>query len=222
VRQGLLTVAGTSLAMIIQLGLAALSTANLLSLISDGLFWLKWFGVAYLAYLGASAITACITKKPNQSNITLGSFQRGFFVSLTNPKTLVFFVAFLPQFVSDGNNYSEQIIILSVTFWLIAITVDSSYVLIARVIEHVLTGRVAERWQNGLSGGLFLAASSQPQIVRLMRCHNVKCRAIKHEVSNDTCRVTKHNCPCPFQMTKERVDTSSLAHHSNAGSRAYG
>ena len=46
VLQGLLTVAGTSLAMIIQLGLAALSTANLLSLISDGLFWLKWFGVA--------------------------------------------------------------------------------------------------------------------------------------------------------------------------------
>ncbi len=160
IRQGLLTVAGTSLAMIIQLGLAALGTASILALISEGLIWLKWFGVAYLAYLGLSAIAACIKNNPSTSSSTLGSFQRGFFISLANPKTLVFFVAFLPQFVNDENHYTEQILVLSILFWLIAITIDSSYVFIARASGRLIVEKVSERWQEGITGGLFLAASA--------------------------------------------------------------
>ena len=155
--RGLQTVMGTSLAMIVQLAVAALGTTGLLVLLNNGLRWLKWAGVLYLLYLAYCAFRQM--KIGNAKNPDgLGSFQRGFWVSLTNPKTIFFFSAFLPQFVSGDQNYLLQISMLSATFWVLAVIIDSGYAVLAARVRSLLTSDRMHRIQNGLTGTLYLSA----------------------------------------------------------------
>lgn len=155
--RGLQTVVGTSLAMIVQLAVAALGTTGLLVLLNNGLRWLKWAGVMYLLYLAVMAFRQMNNKKVEQPG-GLGSFQRGFWVSLTNPKTILFFSAFLPQFVSGEQNYLMQISLLSAAFWILAVLIDSSYAILAAKIRWLITSDRMHKIQNGLTGTLYLAA----------------------------------------------------------------
>ncbi len=112
--RGLQTVLGTSSAMIVQLVVAGIATAYFIDQITNGLVILKWLGVAYLIYLGVFNLYCGLSQNPPSKQLSAaGSFVRGFFVSLTNPKTLLFFGAFLPQFITGDNPYWPQIIILS-------------------------------------------------------------------------------------------------------------
>ncbi len=157
--RGLQTVAGVSLAMILQLLIAAIGTSWFLAVLSEGLTWLKWAGVVYLAWLGGGALyrlyRGISLPPPSASN----SFQRGFWVSLTNPKTILFFSAFLPQFVSSGEHYLSELGLLSATFLLLAFLIDSSYAILSARLRWLLRARDTERIQNGISGTLYLAAS---------------------------------------------------------------
>lgn len=165
--RGLQTVVGTSFAMTIQLVIAAFSTSWFVQLLSDGFYVLKWLGVAYLVYLGFKYIKDAI--KPSESSRSLtasASFTRGFVVSLTNPKTIVFFSAFLPQFVSSTEDYLQQIGVLSATFLLIAITLDSAYAVLSSKLKSLVEEKNMSRYQNGLSGLLFLGASAWLAVTR--------------------------------------------------------
>tara|TARA_B100000959_G_scaffold44366_2_gene44835 strand:- start:18387 stop:18998 length:612 start_codon:yes stop_codon:yes gene_type:complete len=157
--RGLQTVLGTSLAMVVQLFVAGLGTSGFLLLIAEGLVWLKWIGVAYLTYLGVISLNNFLRNKKSTEPTATGSFQRGFWVSLTNPKTILFFSAFLPQFVSDANSYTFQIAALSLIFWLIALLIDSSYALLAARIRNTFNNYDLNRIQNGVSGAFYLTAS---------------------------------------------------------------
>lgn len=163
VNRGLTTVAGTSLAMAIQLLVAAMATNWILSLIVEKLVWLKWLGVFYLAYLGLKSMHKfardSLEDSPAVISGELASFQRGFWVSLTNPKTILFFSAFLPQFVTSSEVYFQQIALLSILFWLIAVIIDSGYVYLAAFIKKPFSDLTIVKYQQGISGALFLFAS---------------------------------------------------------------
>lgn len=159
-QRGLQTVAGTSLAMIVQLLVAGLATSGVLVLLNVGLRWLKWAGVAYLAVLGVRALLRCWQHQDSPGATGLGSFQRGFWVSLTNPKTILFFSAFLPQFVSPAGNYVAQLATLSLLFWLLAVLIDSSYAILAGRMRWLWTSRTGQRTLNGISGSIYVAAST--------------------------------------------------------------
>jgi len=124
--KGLQTVAGTSLAMLIQLLIAGVGTGLLVNALAQGLIWLKWAGVGYLVYLGFSQLFGARKAKAAVLPASM-VFNRGFWISLTNPKTILFFSAFLPQFVSPDAAYGSQIAILSLSFWMLAIALDSAY-----------------------------------------------------------------------------------------------
>ncbi|MDA1371938.1 MAG: LysE family translocator [Proteobacteria bacterium] len=157
--RGLQTVLGTSLAMILQLLIAGLGTSGFLLLLSEGLVWLKWLGVAYLVYLGVTGLRNFFREQTSETTTATSSFQRGFWVSLTNPKTILFFSALLPQFVTDAAFFVQQIALLSLIFWLLAVIIDSSYALLAaRARDYFFTHDI-DRIQNGLSGTLYLIAS---------------------------------------------------------------
>ena len=112
-KRGLQTVAGTSLAMAVQLLIVTVGTTWFVHLISNGLYYIKWVGVIYLLYLGVNHLKA-INNKQHIPKVTASStFARGFLISLTNPKTILFFSAFLPQFVSSIENYHFQYSFLS-------------------------------------------------------------------------------------------------------------
>ncbi len=89
----------------------------------------------------------------------IGSFHRGFWVSLTNPKTILFFSAFLPQFVFPSEPYLSQIVLLSSVFWILAVVLDSSYALLAGKLASML-GNKFSTIQNYFSSALYLGASA--------------------------------------------------------------
>jgi threonine/homoserine/homoserine lactone efflux protein len=165
--RGVQTVAGTSIAMAIQLVIAAMATAWFVTALKAGLLWLKWAGVVYLVYLGVShLVKASSDAMPGNSVTALGSFQRGFWVSLTNPKTILFFGAFLPQFVSPSEPYLTQIAILSVIFWILAVALDSGYALLASKLTSLLRSKELTKYQNGASGILYLGAGATLVVTR--------------------------------------------------------
>jgi threonine/homoserine/homoserine lactone efflux protein len=159
--RGLQTVAGTTLAMFIQLVIAALATTGIVHLLADGLYVLKWAGVAYLSYLGVQHLRRACTECDASLALTgASSFFRGFMVSLTNPKTIIFFAAFLPQFVSYPGDYVRQLALLSAVFLVLAALLDSCYAVLAAGLKSYLERRQLRRFQHGLGAILYLGASA--------------------------------------------------------------
>jgi len=156
-RAGLLTVAGTSTAMVPQLALAAIGMAALLGAASTWFDYLRWAGVIYLVVLGvrqwrapAIDLTATAPRPPRQI------FLRGVLVSLTNPKTLLFYGAFFPQFIAIDRPAAPQAVLLSITFLAIALLVDSGWAMLAGRLRPLLATR--GRLRNRAAGGLLIGA----------------------------------------------------------------
>lgn len=160
-RRGLQTVAGTSSAMVIQLLIVGVCTTWFVRLVADGLYYLKWLGVAYLLYLGLKHLKAAVKSAEAKIEISAAStFRRGFLVSLMNPKTLLFFSAFLPQFVSGKESYHLQIFLLAASFVILATMLDSCYALLSSRLRFLIRNRYFGKVQHGFSGVLFLGAST--------------------------------------------------------------
>jgi homoserine/homoserine lactone efflux protein len=157
--RGLQTIGGISLAMAIQLFIAAIGTTWFVAALSHGFAWLKWGGVFYLLYLGLNHLVSAVSaERPQNQASVFGAFQRGFWISLTNPKTILFFSAFLPQFTLQSSSYFAQIASLSFIFWVIAGTVNCCYVLLASNLTSLLRSKDISRYQHVTSGLLYLGA----------------------------------------------------------------
>ncbi len=158
-RFGLVTVAGTSAAMVVQLALTALGMTTLLGALAQGFEILRWLGVAYLVFLGVRAWRAPaldLKRARPEPRAARAIFLRGFLVSLTNPKTLLFYAAFLPQFLDVSANVGGQLAILSVTFVALALVLDGGWALLAARLRGVLA--VNGRLRNRLTGSLLMGA----------------------------------------------------------------
>ncbi|HTS94873.1 MAG TPA: LysE family translocator [Stellaceae bacterium] len=158
-RYGLLTVAGTSSAMAVLLGVTMLGMTAMLETLSHWFEWIRWVGVTYLLYLGLSqwrALAVDLTKTKPQERSVHTIYWRGFLVSLSNPKTLLFYGAFFPQFVTVGSDVETQVGVLALTFLVIAIILDGAWALLAGRARRFLA--VRGKLRNRLSGGLLMAA----------------------------------------------------------------
>ena len=158
-RYGLLTVAGTSGAMVVQLGLTALGMSAVLSALATWFEWLRWIGAGYLLWLGIRlwrAPPVDLTRVPAQPRSARAIALRGFLVSLTNPKTLLFYGAFFPQFVSMDRPLLAQIAVLSAVFLALALLLDGGWAVLAGRARFLLASR--GRLRNRLSGGLLVCA----------------------------------------------------------------
>lgn len=166
-KYGLLTVVGTSSAMVVQLGLTALGMTELLGTLGVWFAWLRWIGVVYLVFLGvrqwrAPAIDlARIEAQPRSARAI---YTRALLVSLTNPKTLLFYGAFFPQFVAMDHAVGPQIALLSGTFLALALVLDGGWAVIAGRLRGLLASR--GRLRNRLSGGLLVGAAAALALAR--------------------------------------------------------
>ncbi len=159
-RYGLLTVAGTVAAQVVQLSLVALGLAGFLGAMGSLMGWVRWAGVAYLLYLGwqqwrAPAADLSATRPERRDSRAM--VRRAVLVSLSNPKTLLFYGAFLPQFVVPGRALEGQMAVLGVTFVGLAATIDSLWALLA-ARARLLLARHA-RLRNRVSGGCLFGAA---------------------------------------------------------------
>ncbi len=156
-KSGLLTVAGTTAGLAIQLLLVVVGLAALIELAASALTWIRWLGVAYLVYLGIRTWNQATGKDrvaPRQSPVR--TFSHGLGLAVLNPKTLIFNAAFLPQFVNDGSTASGQLALLSLVFLAVVAVGDSCWVLFANAARRWLV-RLGD-WHDRLTGGVLIGA----------------------------------------------------------------
>ena len=123
---------------------------------------MKWVGVAYMAYLGLSQIIAA--RKISEIELltqpsTRGSLGAGFLTGVLNPKAIMFYMAFLAQFIDPAAAQLPQFLILMVSSTAVVAIVLGAYALMATRISDYLKG-VKARKQMGYAGGTFLLGGS--------------------------------------------------------------
>ena len=158
-RWGVLTVLATSTASMLQLGLVALGMASLIGELGAWFDWIRWVGVAYLVFLGIQqwrAPPADLGAVRPQPRSLARIFGRAIAVSLTNPKTLLFYAAFFPQFVSASAPAGPQLVVLAGIYLLVALALDSAWALMAARLRGVF--RTRARLPNRASGAVLIGA----------------------------------------------------------------
>ncbi len=159
-RSGLVSVAGVALgnlgnALATSLGLAALFAVS-----AAAFTIVKYAGALYLMYLGVRMLHHAQDETPAalpQDALLARIYRDGFIVALLNPKTTVFFAAFLPQFLTSGMPPVLQTMALGALFVAIAAVTDSAYALAAGAIAPALArARGVRRFGRRLGGGMFI------------------------------------------------------------------
>lgn len=149
---------GDSTALVVSLlGLGALLATSALWFTA-----IKWVGGLYLLYLGVKLLRAGIASTELALPALPGSywtlFANTYLVTALNPKGIVFFVAFLPQFIDPGADAARQLWILGATFVVMATINATLYAVFAGAARRLLSSAGAQRRFN-LSGGALLSAA---------------------------------------------------------------
>jgi threonine/homoserine/homoserine lactone efflux protein len=164
-RAALTNIAGVQLGLVIALGVVAVGLTSLMATMGYWFDWVRFAGAAYLVWLGVKLIrspvegvSADAPPPPPRG----GFFLQGFVVALSNPKLLVFFGAFLPQFMDMSKDHVSQVAVLGVTFMVIAGLTDATYALLAgraRTFFSARRTRLMSRVSGGfmIGGGVWLA-----------------------------------------------------------------
>jgi threonine/homoserine/homoserine lactone efflux protein len=158
-RKALFTIFGGALGFVVVIALSMFGIGALLKASLRWLTVLQWVGGAYLVWLGiqvwrAPAIGLELPAgMPPRSGASM--FRQGALSALTNPKALLFFAAFLPQFIDPARSLVLQFAIMAGTFALVEIATELLIAAFAQRLSPWLK-RVGRRF-NQACGGLFIA-----------------------------------------------------------------
>lgn len=161
--RGLTTLGGTSTGLAAQLVLVILGLTETMEFMATWFDRLRWLGVAYLLWLGirqwmARAPAPGDTVGPAKPAVRARRFYlQGLAVCLTNPKTLAFFAAFLPQFIDPAQPALPQFAVLGVTFLALAVPGDAAICLVAGRVRPWIAGDRFARLRNRISGACLIA-----------------------------------------------------------------
>lgn len=155
-RAGLLNVAGAQLGLALMLGSLVVGLASIIATMGWWFDWLRLAGAAYLIWLGWKLLRVSGAVAPARPTLPRGGFfLQGFLVMLSNPKVLLFFGAFIPQFVDPRGDTGSQVVLLGATAMVIAMLSDGAYALLVGRAGHLLSrGRV--RLMSRVSGGCLI------------------------------------------------------------------
>ncbi len=163
-RAGLLNVAGTQIGLAVMMATLVVGLAGLMATMGWWFAWLRFAGAAYLIWLGWKLLrNPDGLAEPRAAPIPRGGFVlQGFLVLLGNPKVLLFFGAFIPQFIDPAGNPVLQTIVLGATAMAIAAISDGFYaVAVGRAGMRLSQRRIRllSRFSGGMlvGGGLWLA-----------------------------------------------------------------
>jgi threonine/homoserine/homoserine lactone efflux protein len=169
-RVAVAAVMGSALGNLIAMSLSLAGVGALLSTSAMAFTVLKWAGAAYLIALGSLTIarsgraTEADASSPPveagtafRSQLALGTF---------HPKTILFFVAFAPQFIDPRQSYALQASLLIATFVGIVASTDMLYALLASRASNLLRAPHTTRWMRRAGGGVLLAAGAVTALSR--------------------------------------------------------
>lgn len=116
---------------------------------------IKWGGALYLIYLG---LTALLARKSDQNKQNINrkkpqsAFQEGLLSNLLNPKVAVFFLTFLPQFVTNGDRAMIDLFLMGCVYALMSIIWFIAYVLCLHYIREWLLSPNVQLWMEKATG----------------------------------------------------------------------
>jgi threonine/homoserine/homoserine lactone efflux protein len=159
---GFLSVLGNALGMLPAMALVSLGVGAIVAESVVVFVIIKFVGAGYLIYLGVQAIrhrndhTSTATSLRGRPS-SLRLIREGFFVGMSNPKTIVFFVAVLPQFVSYENGAIPlQMAALGMIFFAIALASDSMWALTAGTARAWFARNPKRISRTGAGGGVMM------------------------------------------------------------------
>jgi homoserine/homoserine lactone efflux protein len=168
VRAGLITVAGSTLGNALLITGIALGLSLVIEHAAMIFEWLRWIGAAYLIWLGiqawrhAGADTAVV---PPSGHVY---FRRGFVAAITNPKTIAFFTAFLPQFIDPSLPAGHQLLVMCVVAITMASVTDCGWAMVAGAGRSFFLRNASASWLGRISGlaliggGVWLSLARRP------------------------------------------------------------
>ncbi len=158
-RAGLLTLLGTEISMLSMVTIVAFGLEAVMALVSGAFEIIKLVGAAYLIWIGWKMFTSSgqLSLEATDGKRPVGRYiWQGALVNWSNPKTLLFLSAFLPQFVDPGRPTFDQIMVLGLIVMAIASSTDAIYALAAGRARHLLTA-ARVRLVNRVSGAVLMA-----------------------------------------------------------------
>ena len=159
---GLVSAMGIAVGTLVHVAAATLGLSALLVSSASAFTFVKYSGAAYLIYLGIRTLRngGAVVVDPSREQVSLHHvFGQGVLVNLLNPKTALFFLAFLPQFVDPARGHATlQIFELGVLFALMGWMSDSVWALVSGTFAEHIRGSVRLRsTQRKASGGALIA-----------------------------------------------------------------
>ena len=165
---GLSIIAGTQLGLVTMILVVASGMQALVAFMAFAFDWIKLLGAAYLIWLGFKMLrssgdlgSAEVLKSRGYRDLVL----EGFLVIWANPKALIFFGAFLPQFVSLEAPTFPQIVVLGLFFMLVAGATDSIYAIVAGQARGLLS-RARVRLVSRISGIVLMCGGVWLALIR--------------------------------------------------------
>jgi threonine/homoserine/homoserine lactone efflux protein len=163
-RAGLTNIAGAQLGLATMIGIVLVGLASLIATMGVWFDYVRLAGAVYLVWLGAKFLMSpgTLGGVAQAAPPRVGFFWQGFLVLMANPKALLLFGAFIPQFVDPNGNYVGQVILLGVTAMVVAGIFDSLYATLAGRARHWLSPlrvRLVSRLSGAflIGGGVWLA-----------------------------------------------------------------
>jgi threonine/homoserine/homoserine lactone efflux protein len=157
---GIASVAGITTGTVAYVVLATVGLSSLILASTVAFDAVKFVGAAYLFVLGIRRLLGRGLEEPDEDAVPrtrLRAYTQGVVVNLTNPKTIVFIFAFIPQFV-DPNSQDPglQVLALGLTFALLGFLSDSMWALAAGTVADRLRGSTGIAWVQRWIGGSVL------------------------------------------------------------------
>jgi len=159
-RSGLLALAGIHSAAAVQVTLVISGLGVVLARYPMVLTALRWIGAAYLLYLAVSIARGLLRRSPAQSEEVVSDrpFRQGFLTNITNPKMVLFSLAFLPQFIGSGEP-APQLAMLAAVFLGLAAIWELMIVLTASRMAGKLKRRGVTTALDAVCAAVFLTMS---------------------------------------------------------------
>ena len=161
-------VLGVGLGDLTAMSLSFLGVGVLLQTVATAFYLIKWLGAAYLIWLGikmwCSASEFTDLNKKTRSNAWREIFSSSYITTALNPKSIVFFLAFIPQFIEPELPFTTQAVILRATFFVLAIISVLGYAALAIYAGQQLHLPLIQRWTHRIGGGLLIGAGGMTAV----------------------------------------------------------
>jgi len=151
-RAGLLTVAGATIGNALLLALIARGLGWILQTSAEVFDYLRWIGAAYLVWLGIQAWSYAGEQREALAPAPHVQAWRGFVVAMTNPKSIAFFTAFLPQFIDPMLPVERQLLVMCTVSVTVGAFLDSGWAIAAGLGRAWFTKAKHNRVLGRLSG----------------------------------------------------------------------